>query len=99
MNKLVRAKTFTRIQERIVRTKILSGSIFEGRLLDTPKFEINIGVNVMAIRNGQELFTNSEITIKLREGAILIARRSDGTVLGLDSIAKGALKAVPRPKT
>lgn len=92
------SEAFTKVQERLVRTKILPESVLVGKALGRLKLEANIGVNVIAVRREKEVITNPESKTILRNGDILIARGSDVGVLELDKLAKGELKAVPRPK-
>ncbi len=89
---------FTKIQERLVRTKILQGSILAGKTLGKLKLGTNIGADVMVVRRGRELITNPGPKTLLREGDILIARGSDVGVSELDKLAKGELRAIPRPR-
>lgn len=92
-------EAFTKIQERLVRTKILPESILSGKTLGNLKLETNIGVNVMTVRRGKELIMNPGAKTMLKEGDVLIARGSDVGVLELDKLAKGEMKVVPRPKS
>ena len=89
---------FTKTQERLVRTKILSNSILAGKTLGKVKLETSIGVNVMTVRRGEELIINPGPKTKLADGDILIARGSDVGVFALGKLAKGELKAIPSPK-
>jgi uncharacterized protein with PhoU and TrkA domain len=91
-------EAFTKIQERLVRTKILPESILAGKTLGKLKLETNIGVNVMTVRRGKELIMNPGSKTMLKEGDVLIARGSDVGVLEFDKLAKGEMKVVPRPK-
>jgi uncharacterized protein with PhoU and TrkA domain len=91
-------EAFTKIQERLVRTKILPESILAGKTLGKLKLETNIGVNVMTVRRDKELIMNPGSKTMLKEGDVLIARGSDVGVLELDKLAKGEMKVVPRPK-
>jgi len=91
-------EALTRTKKRLVRTKILPNSILAGKALGKFKLETNIGVNVMVIRRDRELVTNPGPKVLLAEGDVLIARGSDVGVAELDKLARGELKAVPRPK-
>ena len=91
-------EAFTKTQERLIRTKILPGSILVKKRLDKLRLETNIGVNVIALRRGKELITNPEPKTILTEDDILIARGSDVGISELDKLAKGELKTIPRPK-
>lgn len=91
-------EAFTKVQERLVRTKILPESILAGKTLGKLRLETNIGVNVMTVRRGKELIMNPGAKTMLKEGDVLIARGSDVGVLELDKLAKGEMKVVPRPK-
>jgi uncharacterized protein with PhoU and TrkA domain len=91
-------KAFTKTQERIVRTKIVKGSVLIDKSLNSLKLEINIGVDVMAVRRGQMLHTAPSPDMKLKEADILIARGSDVGVSELEKLAKGELPTVPMPK-
>lgn len=91
-------EAFTKTQERLVRSKILPESVLAGKMLGKLRLETNIGVDVMAIRRGRELLMKPKPKTILREGDVLIARGSDVGVLELEKLAKGELKAVPRPK-
>jgi len=85
-------------KKRLVRTKILPNSILAGKALGKLKLETNIGVNVMVVRRERELMTNPGPKVLLADGDVLIARGSDVGVSELDKLARGELKAVPRPK-
>jgi len=91
-------EALTRTKKRLVRTKILSNSILAGKALGKLKLETNIGINVIVVRRDGELVTNPGPDVSLTEGDVLIARGSDVGVAELDKLAKGELKAVPRPK-
>jgi len=91
-------EALTRTKKRLVRTKILTNSILAGKALGKLKLETNIGVNVMVVRRDGELMTLPGPDVSLAEGDVLIARGSDIGVSELDKLAKGELKAVPRPK-
>lgn len=85
-------------QERLVRTKILPESILRGKTLGRLRLETNIGVHVMVVRRGRDVTINPGPKTILREEDIIIARGSDVGISELDRLAKGELKAVPRPK-
>jgi uncharacterized protein with PhoU and TrkA domain len=91
-------EAFTKTQERLVRARIIPGSILAKKRLDKLRLETNIGVNVIAVRRGKELTTNPEPKTMLMEGDILIARGSDVGVSELDKLAKGEINAIPHPK-
>ncbi|MGQ9515007.1 MAG: potassium channel family protein [Thermoproteota archaeon] len=91
-------EALTKTKERLVRTKIIPNSILAGKTLGKLKLETNIGVNVIVIRREKELITNPGPKVQLAKGDILIARGSDVGVSELEKLAKGELKAVPRPK-
>jgi uncharacterized protein with PhoU and TrkA domain len=91
-------EAFTKTQERLVRTKILPGSILAKKRLEKLKLETNIGINIIAVRRGKDLITNPEPKTMLMEEDILIARGSDVGVSELDKLSKGEIKAIPRPK-
>ena len=91
-------EAFKKTQERLVRAKILPESILVGKALGKLKLETNIGVNVMTVRRGKQLFINPGPKVMLMGGDVLIARGSDVGVSELDKLSKGELTAVPRPK-
>ncbi len=91
-------EAFTKTQERLVRARILPGSILEKKRLDKLQLETNIGVNVIALRRGKDLTINPEPKTILMKGDILIARGSDVGVLELEKLSKGEIKTIPRPK-
>ncbi len=91
-------EAFTKTQERLVRVKVLPGSILAKKTLGKLRLETNIGVNVITVRRGKELLINPNAKTLLMEGDVLIARGSDVGISELDKLAKGELKAVPRPK-
>lgn len=88
----------TRTQGRLVRATLLPKSILTKKILGKLKLETNIGVNIMAVRRGKEVITNPGPKTILRESDIIIARGSDVSVSELDKLAKGELKAIPRPR-
>jgi len=90
-------EAFSKTKERLVRTKILPGSILSNASLNKLMLEVNIGVDIMAIRHVKELMVKPDPKEILREGDIIIARGSDVGVLELDKLAKGELKKIPRP--
>ncbi|MBO3802920.1 MAG: potassium channel protein [Candidatus Brockarchaeota archaeon] len=91
-------EALAKTKEGLVRTRILPNSVLAGKPLGKLKLETNIGVNVIVVRRGKELLTNPGPEVSLAEGDVLIARGSDVGVSELDKLAKGELKAIPRPK-
>jgi uncharacterized protein with PhoU and TrkA domain len=91
-------EAFERTQERLVKTKIIPGSILSDKTLGKLKLETNIGVNVIAIRRGKELIINPGGKTVLRQEDVLIGRGSDVGVVELDKLARGELKLIPKPK-
>lgn len=91
-------KAFTRTQERIVRTKIVTASVLAKKTLKELELETHIGISIMAIRRGKTLITNPSPETLLSEGDILIAKGSDVGVLEIDKLAQGELSTVPCPK-
>lgn len=89
---------FTKTKERLVRARILPGSILAKKRLDKLRLETNIGVNVIALRRGKELTINPEPNTMLMKEDILIARGSDVGVSELEKLSKGEIKTIPRPK-
>jgi len=92
------SEAFTKTQERLIRTRVLPGSILAKKRLDKLRLETNIGVNIIAVRREKELITNPEPKTMLMEGDTLIARGSDVGIAELDRLSKGELKTIPRPK-
>ena len=90
-------EAFKKVKERLVRTRILPGSVLAKKTLGELELESNIGVNVMVVRRGKELVINPGGKTALQEGDILIARGSDVGASELDKLAKGELKTIPRP--
>jgi len=90
-------EAFKKVKERLVRTKILPGSVLGKKALEELELESNIGVDVIAVRREKELVVNPEAGTVLEEGDILIARGSDVGASELDKLAKGELKTIPRP--
>lgn len=90
-------EAFTKVKERLVRTKIHPGSVLARKTLGELSLESNIGVNVIVMRRGKELFISPDPETRLEEGDVLIARGSDVGASELDRLAKGELKAIPRP--
>ena len=88
----------SRAQRMLVKTTVLPGSTLIGKMLGKLSLETNIGVNVIVIRRGRDVFTNPGPRTILREADILVARGSDVGVSELDRLAKGELRAIPRPK-
>lgn len=88
---------FARTQERFVRVKVLPNSILVKKSIDELSLETSIGVKIIAIRRGREIFTNFNGKFILREDDVLIARGSDVGVIEFDKLAKGELKSVPEP--
>jgi uncharacterized protein with PhoU and TrkA domain len=90
-------EAFTKVKERLVRTRILPGSILVKKTLGELSLESNIGVKVIVLRRRKELLINPDAETRLMEGDILVARGSDVGASELDGLAKGELKAIPRP--
>lgn len=90
-------EAFKKVKERLVRTRIMPGSILAKKTLRQLGLESNIGVNVMVVRRGKELIINPDAKTRLEEGDILIARGSDVGASELDKLAKGDLNTIPRP--
>ncbi len=88
---------FTRTAERLIRTRVLPGSILVGKSIGTLRLEAKIGVDIMAIRRGRELHVKPDLGMRLLEGDVLIARGSDVGVAEFDGLAKGELKEIPKP--
>ena len=91
-------EAFSRSKERLVKTKVLPGSILSNTSLEKLMLEVNIGVDIMAIRHVKELMVKPDPKTILYEGDIIIARGSDVGVLELDKLAKGELNKIPRPR-
>ncbi len=91
-------EAFGKIQERLVRSRVLQNSILAGKTLAMLQLETKIGVNIIAVRRGKELITQPAPSMTLKQEDVIIARGSDVGVSELDRLAKGELKAVPRPK-
>ena len=91
-------EAFGKTQERLVKTKISPDSIMSGKTLGKLKLETNIGVNVISIRRGKELIINPGGKTTLMDGDVLIGRGSDVGVAEFEKLAKGEMKAIPRPK-
>ena len=92
------SEALSKIQERLVKTKILPESALLGKTLVKLELAANIGVDIIAVRRGKELTMNPGSKMILRNGDILIAKGSDVGVSELDKLAKGELKSIPRPK-
>lgn len=88
---------FARTQERFVRVKVSKDSILAKKSIGELSLETNIGVKIIAVRRGREIFTNPEDDFTLLEDDVLIARGSDVGVIEFDKLAKGELKSIPEP--
>lgn len=88
---------FARTQERFVRVKVSQNSILVKKNVGELSLETSIGVKIIAIRRGREVFTNFGDDFILLEDDVLIARGSDVGVIEFDKLAKGELKSIPEP--
>jgi|YelNatPaOPRAMG01_1025707.scaffolds.fasta_scaffold19784_2 uncharacterized protein with PhoU and TrkA domain len=88
---------FARTQERFVRVKVSKDSILVKKSIGELSLETNIGVKIIAVRRGHEIFTSLEDNFTLHEDDVLIARGSDVGVVEFDKLAKGELKSIPEP--
>lgn len=88
---------FAKTQERFVRVKVSQNSIIVKKSIGELSLETNIGVKIIAVRRGHEIFTNLEDNFTLLADDILIARGSDVGVVEFDKLAKGELKSIPEP--
>lgn len=91
-------EAFNKTQERLVKTIILPGSILSGKSIGKLNLEANIGVDIIAVRRGKQLYTKPKHSLILLEGDILIARGGNVGVSELGKLANGALQDIPKPK-
>ncbi|MEM2093800.1 MAG: TrkA C-terminal domain-containing protein [Candidatus Bathyarchaeia archaeon] len=91
-------EAFTKTQERLIRSKVSRSSILTGKTLKELRLQTSIGVDIIAVRRGKELFTDPSEDFLIKEDDILIARGSDVGIVELDKLAKGELETIPRPK-
>jgi uncharacterized protein with PhoU and TrkA domain len=90
-------KAFSRVDERLVRTKIHPTSILSGKTLRELRLATNIGVDVLTIRRGRDLIIDPRGDARLEEGDVLIGRGSDVGTSELDRLATGTLTKIPKP--
>jgi uncharacterized protein with PhoU and TrkA domain len=90
-------EAFNNVDERLVRTKILSKSILARKTLSELQLATNIGVDILTIRRGKKLIVDPHGDARLEEDDLLIGRGSDVGTAELDKLAKGELKKIPNP--
>jgi len=90
-------EAFNNVDERLVRTRIVSKSILARKTLSELRLATNIGVDILTIRRGKKLIVDPHGDAKLEEDDVLIGRGSDVGTVELDKLAKGELKKVPKP--
>lgn len=90
-------EAFNNVDERLVRTRIVSKSILARKTLSELRLATNIGVDILTIRRGKKLIVDPHGDAKLEEDDVLIGRGSDVGTVELDKLAKGELKNVPKP--
>lgn len=91
-------EAFNKTQERLVKTIILPGSILSGKSIGKLNLEANIGVDIIAVRRGKQLYPKPKHSLVLLEDDILIARGGSIGVSEIVKLASGELQAIPKPK-
>jgi uncharacterized protein with PhoU and TrkA domain len=75
-------EAFNNVDERLVRTRIVSKSILARKTLSELQLATNIGVDILTIRRGKKL---------------IVDPHGDVGTVELDKLAKGELQQVPKP--
>lgn len=91
-------EVFNKTQERLVRVKILPNSILSEKSIGKLNLEANIGIDIIAVRRGKQLYPKPKHSLILLEGDVLIARGGSVGVLELSKLANGELRSIPKPK-
>ncbi len=84
-------EAFERVEEHLTRTEIQKGSVWANKTLYELKLAPKMGVDIIAIRRGEDVIVNPEKGEHILEGDIVVARGAPG---GIDEFERLARKAV-----
>jgi uncharacterized protein with PhoU and TrkA domain len=82
-------EAFERVEERLGRFRVKSGSILANKRLRELRLASRIGVDVIAIRRGKDWIIDPKGDAKILEGDVLIARGAPSGIEELKGLAAG----------
>jgi len=85
-------EAFEKVEERLGCVKVVSKSVLVGKRLDGLKLEAKIGVNVIAIRRGNNWIINPKPDEIIEDEDFLIVRGAPGGMVDLKGLAEGSLR-------
>jgi uncharacterized protein with PhoU and TrkA domain len=89
-------EAFQKIEERLMRTEIKSGSLLDRKKIGELELAANIGVDIIAIRRGKEWIIDPELKEEIMEGDFLIVRGAPLGIQKLRDIASGKTRTFDR---
>lgn len=88
-------QAFEKVEEHLIRVKIASNSILNGRSLLELELAARIGVDIIAIRRDKEWIINPK-DLKLQKDDILIVRGAPHGVDEMMGLAEGTIKGLQK---
>jgi uncharacterized protein with PhoU and TrkA domain len=84
-------EAFERVEEHLTRTEIEKGSVWANKTLQDLELAPKMGVDVIAIRRGEEIIINPEKDEHVLEGDVVVAR---GAPMGIDEFERLARRKI-----
>ena len=84
-------EAFERVEEHLTRTTIQKGSVWANKTLRDLELAPKMGVDIIAIRRGEDVIINPEKDEHILEGDIVVAR---GAPMGIDEFERLAGRTV-----
>ena len=84
-------EAFERVEEHLTRTEIQKGSVWANKTLHDLELAPKMGVDIIAIRRGEDIIINPEKGEHILEGDIVVAR---GAPMGIDEFERLAGRTV-----
>lgn len=85
-------EAFERVEEQLTRVEVKPSSILAGKQLRHLELAAKIGVDIIAIRRGEELIINPKGEEIIEEGDILTARGAPLGIKELEGLAEGTVQ-------
>ncbi len=89
-------EAFQKVEERLARAEVKSGSVFVKKRLGELELAAEIGVDVIAIRRGKKWLINPDEEEMIGEGDVLFARGAPHGVDELEKLAEGPTEKYPK---
>jgi len=87
-------EAFKKVEERLARVEIKADSILAGKRLEQMEFAAKMGIDVIAIRRGEELMINPGGEETIEKGDTIIARGAPGGIEEFEKLAEGTLQTL-----